>query len=52
MGRLPAKPFVIPRAAVNINAGVSPFMIGSERGVQHIKSNGIKAMRIVDKRIN
>lgn len=52
IGNEPANPFVIPRAAVNINAGVSPAIIGCDLGVQHNNNNGIIDMRIVDSRIN
>lgn len=52
MGKLPAKPFVMPRAAVKMNAGVSPPMTGPARGAQHSNSNGTKAIRIVDNRIS
>lgn len=52
IGKLPAKPFVMPSAAVKMKAGVSPLMIGCDRGVQHSNSNGISEIRIVDNRIN
>lgn len=52
IGNEPANPFVIPRAAVNINAGVSPAITGCDLGVQHNNNNGIIDMRIVDSRIN
>lgn len=52
IGNEPANPFVIPRAAVNINAGVSPAITGCNLGVQHNNNNGIIDMRIVDSRIN
>lgn len=52
IGNEPASPFVTPNAAVNINAGVSPAIIGCALGVQHSNSIGIIAMRIVDMRIN
>lgn len=52
IGNEPANPFVIPRAAVNINAGVSPAITGCNLGVQHNNNNGIIDMRIVESRIN
>ena len=52
IGNEPANPFVMPNAAVKINAGVSPVITGCDLGEQHNKSNGINAIRIVDKRIN
>lgn len=52
IGRDPAKPFVMPNAAVNMKAGVSPAMIGWDLGAQHNNSNGINAIRIVDNKIN
>lgn len=52
IGRLPAKPFVIPNAAVNMNAGVSPAIIGCDLGAQHSNSSGISEIRIVDNKIN
>lgn len=52
IGNEPANPFVMPSAAVNMNAGVSPAITGWDRGVQHNNINGIIDMRIVDSRIN
>lgn len=52
IGKLPAKPFVIPNAALNINAGVSPAIIGCDRGAQHSNNKGTNAIRIVDNKIN
>lgn len=52
IGNDPASPFVIPSAAVNINAGVSPEIMGCDLGAQHNKSNGTNAIRIVDSSIN
>lgn len=52
IGRLPAKPLVIPKAAVKMNAGVSPAIIGCERGAQHNNSNGTSAIRIVDSKMS
>lgn len=52
MGKEPAKPLVMPNAAVKMKAGVSPAMTGPDRGAQHSNSRGINAMRIVDSKIN
>lgn len=52
IGKLPAKPFVMPKAAVKINAGVSPLMIGCDLGAQHSNNNGTREIRIVDSKIN
>lgn len=52
MGNEPARPFVMPNAAVKMNAGVSSAIIGCFRGAQHIKSNGTNAIRNNDSKIN
>lgn len=52
IGKLPAKPLVMPNAALNMNAGVSPAIIGWDRGAQQSNNNGTNAIRIVDNRIN
>lgn len=52
MGKLPARPFVMPSAAVKMNAGVSPPMTGAARGAQQSNSSGTSAIRIVDSRIS
>lgn len=52
IGKLPAKPFVMPRAALNMNAGVSPAITGCARGAQQSNSSGTNAILIVDSRIN
>lgn len=45
MGRLPDNPFVIPNAAVKMNAGTSPAIMGWFLGAQHNNSRGIKRAR-------
>lgn len=52
IGKLPAKPFVIPSAAVKMNAGVSPAIIGCDLGAQHSSRSGTNEIRIVDSKIN
>lgn len=52
MGNEPAKPFVMPSAAVKMKAGVSPAIIGFALGAQHNNSSGTNAMRMVESRIN
>lgn len=52
IGKLPAKPFVTPSAALNTNADASPAITGCARGAQHSNSNGISPVRIPDKSIS
>lgn len=52
IGNEPANPFVMPKAAVKMNAGDSPAITGFDRGAQHNSSNGTRDIRIVDNKIN
>jgi hypothetical protein len=52
IGRLPARPFDTPRAAVKMKAGSSPEIVGFFRGATQRRSRGIKRARSVDMRIS
>lgn len=52
MGSDPARPLVTPRAVLNTKAAASPAMTGLCRGAQQSRSNGIRQVRMPDKRIS
>lgn len=52
IGNEPAKPLVMPKPAVKMNAGVSPAITGCDLGAQHNSSIGTNDMRIVESKIN
>lgn len=52
IGSDPARPFVTPSAELKTNAAASPAITGLFRGAQHRSSNGIRQVRIPDKRIS
>lgn len=47
-----ARPFVVPNAAVKMNAGVSPEITGWALGVQHNNSSTTKNERIIVSKTN
>lgn len=52
MGRDPASPLVTPRAELKTKAAASPAITGLCRGAQHSRSNGIRQVRMPDRRIS
>lgn len=52
IGKLPAKPFEIPKAAVKINAGSSPEIVGFFLGATHSKRSGMRRARSDDMRVS
>lgn len=52
IGKLPARPFDTPKAAVKTKAGNSPEMVGFLRGATQSRSSGISRARSDDMRMS